>query len=103
MALFVLQPPPGGLLMKVIKAYSLDVETVELLERHCIDTWDKKASRSRLVNEAINWYLTGDVVELKADRDNLHAQWLKLVNEKHNSKVLEPTSRPWWRRLLLGQ
>ena len=89
--------------MKVIKAYSLDVETVSLLEEHCIDTWDKKASRSRLVNEAINWYLSGDVAELKADRDNLHEQWLKLVNEKHNSKVLEPTDRPWWRRLLLGQ
>lgn len=88
---------------KVIKAYSLDMETVELLERHCIDTWDKKASRSRLVNEAINWYLTGDVAELKQDRDNLHEQWLKLVNEKHNSKVLEPTNQPWWRRLLLGQ
>ena len=89
--------------MKVIKAYSLDIKTVELIEENCIDTWEGKASRSRLVNEAINWYLSGDVAELKADRDNLHEQWLKLVNEKHNSKVLEPTDRPWWRRLLLGQ
>ena len=88
---------------KVIKAYSLDMETVELLERHCIDTWDQKASRSKLVNEAINWYLSGDVAELKADRDDLQKRLSNLINEKHNSKVLEPTSRPWWRRLLLGQ
>jgi len=88
---------------KVIKAYSLDMDTVELLERHCIDTWNQKASRSKLVNEAINWYLSGDVAELKADRDDLQKRLSDLINEKHNSKVLEPRDRPWWRRLLLGQ
>jgi len=55
----------GDAMSKVIKAYSLDMDTVELLERHCIDTWNQKASRSKLVNEAINWYLSGDVAELR--------------------------------------
>ena len=106
MALFVLQPTLGGLFMskpKVIKSYSLEIDTVQLIERHCIDTWDKKASRSRLVNESIKWYLTGDVAELKRERDDLHERWLELVNEKHHSKVSETQNQSWWRRLLLGR
>lgn len=90
---------------KVNKAYSLDLRTVKILEDYCAasDNWDKKISRSKVVNDAIVWYLSGDVSELKQERDDLHKQWLKLVNERHNSTVSAPTSRPWWRRLLLGQ
>ena len=90
---------------KVNKAYSLDLRTVKILEDYCSasDNWDKKISRSKVVNDAIVWYLSGDVSELKQERDDLHKQWLKLVNDRHNSTVSVPTSRPWWRRLLLGQ
>jgi hypothetical protein len=90
---------------KVNKAYSLDVETVQLLENYCsaYDNWDKRISRSKVVNDAIRWFIIGDVAELKADRDDLQSRLSDLINEKHSSKVLERTNLPWWRRLLLGQ
>ncbi len=90
---------------KVIKAYSLDLKTVEILEDYCAvsDNWDKTVSRSKVVNDAIVWFLTGDVSELKRERDEIHARWVDLVNQKHDSRVSRPTNQPWWRRLLLGQ
>ena len=90
---------------KVNKTYSLDPETFMILENYCAgsDNWEKKMSRSKVVNDAIRWFIEGDVAELKKERDDLHKQWLKLVNEKHDSKVSKPRDRPWWRRLLLGQ
>ena len=90
---------------KVIKAYSLDLETVRILEDYCrqSDNWDKTISRSKVVNDSIVWFLQGDVADLKKERDEIHARWVDLVNEKHDSKVSRPTNRPWWRRLLLGQ
>ena len=92
-------------MVKVNKTYSLDLETASILEDYCAasDNWDKKVSRSKTVNDAIVWYLSGDVEELKRERDEIHARWVVLVNQKHDSKVSKPTNRPWWRRLLLGQ
>ena len=92
-------------MVKVNKTYSLDLSTASMLEHYCSasDNWDKKVSRSKTVNDAIVWYLSGDVEELKRDRDNIHAQWVALVNEKHDSKVSKAPSLPWWRRLLLGR
>ena len=92
-------------MVKVNKTYSLDPETFMMLEDYCSasDNWDKKVSRSKTVNDAIVWYLSGDVEELKRDRDNIHARWLELVNEKHHSKVSKAPDLPWWRRLLLGR
>jgi len=45
--------------MKVGKAYTLDVEVVQMLERYCAasETWDKRRSRSKVVNDAIRWFL----------------------------------------------
>ena len=90
---------------KVNKAYSLDLETVKILEDYCSasDNWDKTISRSKVVNDAIVWFLTGDVAVLKKERDDIHSRWVDLVNQKHDSKVSRPISQPWWRRLLLGQ
>ncbi len=36
--------------MKVVKAYSLDIQTVKLLERY------PQGKKSEVVNEAIKWY-----------------------------------------------
>ncbi len=92
-------------MVKVNKTYSLDLSTASMLEDYCAasDNWEKKVSRSKTVNDAIVWYLSGDVEELKRDRDNIHSQWVALVNEKHDSKVSKAPNLPWWRRLLLGR
>lgn len=80
---------------KVNKAYSLDYETIELIESH---TYNGELSRSALVNSAIKWYLTGDVAELKAERDDLRIQFAKMVNEKHFP--VAKREKVWWRKLL---
>ena len=92
-------------MVKVNKTYSLDLGTASLLENYCAgsDNWDKTISRSKVVNDAIVWYLSGDVEELKRERDEIHARWVALVNEKHDSKVSTRRDLPWWRRLLLGR
>lgn len=92
-------------MVKVNKTYSLDPETFMMLEDYCAasDNWEKKVSRSKTVNDAIVWYLSGDVEELKRERDDIHARWVSLVHEKHDSKVSKGPSLPWWRRLLLGR
>ena len=86
---------------KVNKAYSLDPEVWMMLEDYCSasDNWDRKISRSKVVNDAIRWFLSGDVAQLKLERDDIHARWVELVNEKHNSKVSMP-KKPWWKQIL---
>ncbi len=87
---------------KVIKAYSLDLETVRILEEYChaSDNWDKTISRSKVVNNAIVWFLRGDTAELVHNNEKLMAA-VKRANKEIMSPA--PISRPWWRRLLLGQ
>ena len=87
---------------KVIKAYSLDLETVRILEDYCrqSDNWDKTISRSKVVNDAIRWFLSGDTAELVHNNEKL-MQAVKRANKEIMSPT--PISRPWWRRLLLGQ
>ena len=81
---------------KVNKAYSLDIETIKLIEDY---THGGINSRSALVNSAVKWYLTGDVAELKAERDDLRIQFAKMVNEKH-FPVAKRGRGSWWQRLL---
>ena len=87
---------------KVIKAYSLDLRTVELLENYCAasDNWKKTISRSKVVNDAIVWFLQGDTAELVRSQDALMKKVRELAMLRDSPKK---TSRPWWRRLLLGQ
>lgn len=87
---------------KVIKSFSLDVETVQILERYCSasDNWDKTISRSKVVNDAIKWFLQGDTAELVASQDALMKKVRELAMLRESP---EPTSPPWWRRLLLGR
>ena len=87
---------------KVIRSFSLDLETVELLERYCgqSDNWDKRISRSKTVNDAIKWFISGDTAELVHNNELL----IERVR-KANMELMEPAPRdpPWWRRLLLGR
>ncbi len=100
---------------KVIKSFSLDMETVHILEQYCQqeDTsfgGTKMISRSKLVNDAIVWFLRGDVAELVHGNERLQKKFAEVMKEKDSQLgngipplSLEKTNRPWWRRLLLGQ
>ena len=87
---------------KVIKAFSLDRRTVDILEDYCkqSDNWDKTISRSKVVNDAIVWFLRGDTAELVHNNEKL-MEAVKRANKELISPT--PTNRPLWRRLLLGQ
>ena len=83
---------------KVIKSFSLDMETVGILEDYCSasDNWDQKISRSRIVDNAIKWYLAGDTAELVESQQALMAKVRELAKSRDFPKV----NIPWWRRLL---
>jgi hypothetical protein len=83
---------------KVNKTYTIEMETAQILEKYCAasDTWDKKISRSSVVNSAIKWYLQGDTAELVASQEKLIAKVRELAMAKDD--LLR--GRSWWRRLL---
>lgn len=90
---------------KVNKTYSLDPEVFMLLERYCAasDTWGKKKSRSKVVNEAIRWYISGDTADLVDSQQKLMAKVRELAmrGEKEDTASMAKTrSMTWWRRLL---
>ena len=78
---------------KVNKAYSLDMETIRLIE---VYTHNGETSRSSLVNDAIKWYILGDFVELMEDHKKLKEQFNKVCNELYG----ETNQISWWKRLL---
>ena len=90
---------------KVNKTYSLDPEVFMLLERYCAasDTWGKKKSRSKVVNEAIRWYISGDTADLVDSQQKLMAKVRELAIEKDKLRESRSPSPSWWRRLLLGR
>ena len=83
---------------KVNKTYTLELETAQILEKYCAasDTWDKKVSRSSVVNSAIKWYLQGNTADLVASQEALIAK----VRELALAKEELISGRSWWRRLL---
>ena len=97
---------------KVNKAFSIDPETFLMLDRYCAasETWDKRRSRSAVVNEAIRWYLQGDNADMitESHRDLLERYKLKCIevedlvfeNAKLHEQPISFTSKSWWRRLL---
>ena len=114
---------------KVNKAFSLDPEVFILLDKYCRsheEMGGKRWSRSKMVNEAIRWYL-GDTANLVLQRDalqttlrerNLEIDSLSerirtleeemlqqefLSKERPESTESETTYRSWWSRLLLGR
>ena len=83
---------------KVNKTYTLELDTVRILENYCAasDTWDKKISRSSVVNSAIRWYLQGDTADLVDSQEKLIAKVRELALAKDDLI----NGRSWWRRLL---
>ena len=99
-----MQPTIGGLvkvMAKVNKTYSLDPEVFMLLERYCAasDTWGKRKSRSKVVNEAIRWYISGDTADLVDSQQKLMAKVRELAMRNDDRQSL-PGSGTWWQRLL---
>lgn len=93
---------------KVNKAFSIDPQTFIMLDRYCAasETWDKRRSRSAVVNEAIKWYLSGDNADLITDshRDLMAKYRDKCIEvEELRSQVVPVAKRGggvWWRTLL---
>ena len=103
-----MQPVSRGvdLMAKVNKAFSIDPETFLMLDRYCAasETWDKRRSRSSVVNEAIRWYLQGDNADLITDshRDLMKRYRDKCIElEELEMRITRaPPRNNWWRRLL---
>lgn len=79
---------------KVNKAYSLDIETIKMVEDY---THGGINSRSALVNNAIKWYIRGDIHELLEQNKKLEEQWKKMYHQLHGDK---PVQKSWWKRIL---
>ena len=94
---------------KVNKAFSIDPQTFIMLDRYCAasETWDKRRSRSAVVNEAIKWYLSGDNADLITDshRDLMARYRDKCIElDELRSQAKIPVAKRgrgvWWRTLL---
>ncbi len=103
-----MQPISRGvdLMAKVNKAFSIDPETFLMLDRYCAasETWDKRRSRSAIVNEAIRWYLQGDNADMitESHRDLLE-KYREVCIDRDRMRAqmgLDSSPRSWWRRLL---
>jgi len=83
---------------KAIKSFSLDLETVRLLEEYCAasDNWDRTISRSKVVNDAIRWFIDGDIAELVHNNEQLQKKFGQAMREKHSPKP----KKSWWRQIL---
>ena len=81
--------------MKVIKSYSLDLQTVQMIENN---TNGGVNSRSKLVDDAIKWYISGNVKEL-VDNNEALMEAVKRANQAIDAP--KQNSKPWW-KLILG-
>ena len=93
-----MQPVIAGMGVKVMakvnKAYSLDMDTIQMIERY---THGGENSRSALVNNAIKWYIRGDIHEFMQQHEQLKENYIRVCKELYGDK---PVSKSWWRRLL---
>ena len=69
---------------KAIRAYSLDLEVITMLEKFAAahDTWGKKKSRSKIVNDAIRYHITGGYAEKLDSLESLQANFTRVCQEK---------------------
>lgn len=69
---------------KANRAYSLDLEVIMQLEKYAAahDTWGKKKSRSKIVNDAIRWFLSGDLAEKLHSAEELQRNYNRVCIEK---------------------
>ena len=85
--------------MKVIKAYSIDVETAQMLEDYHTDAYGVLGSRSKTVNDAIQWFLGGEEFSRAQLLSNI-AGLQSALKQKEPSSVGLEGEKSWWRRLL---
>ena len=90
---------------KAGRSYTLDLEVIMMLERYCAasETWDKRKSRSKVVNDAIRWFLTGDVADRLHSHEALQKRYREVCIELSQYKErfsTEIDNRSWWKRLL---
>ena len=90
---------------KAGRSYTLDLDVIQMLERYCSasETWDKRKSRSSVVNDAIRWFLTGDVADRIHSHEALQQRYREVCIELSQYKdrsTPELKNRSWWRRLL---
>ena len=69
---------------KAIRAYSLDLEVITMLEKFAAahDTWGKKKSRSKIVNDAIRYHITGGYADKLDSLESLQANFTRVCQEK---------------------
>ena len=86
---------------KANRSYSLDLEVIMMLEKYAAasDTWGKRKSRSKIVNEAIRWYISGDTADLVDSQQKLMAKVRELAI-RNNANSSKESRASWWRRLL---
>ena len=80
--------------MKVIKSYSLDLQTVQMIENN---TNGGVNSRSKLVDDAVKWYISGNVKEL-VDNNEALMEAVKRANQVIDAP--KPDPKPWWKQIL---
>lgn len=76
--------------MKIVKAYSLDLQTAQLLERY------PSGKKSEIVNEAIKWYCGNTKIEHQID--SLKAQIIGL--QTYIERLESAKSQSLLRRIL---
>ena len=101
--------------MKVVKAYSIDVETAQKIEDYHTDAYVEIGSRSQRVNEAIKWFVGNErvsIAELHEKIENfergirrrdeeLDEARRKLYTTRSLRDVYNLSgNRPWWKKLL---
>ena len=83
---------------RVGRTYTLSLETIQLIEEY---TNGGQNSRSRLVDNAIRWYLSGDG-KREADLQEEILFLQKIIADRKPTES-ESLNLSWWRRLLLGR
>ena len=83
---------------RVGRTYTLSPETIQLIEEY---TNEGQNSRSRLVDNAIRWYLSGDG-KREADLQEEILFLQKIIADRKPTES-ESLNLSWWRRLLLGR
>ncbi len=81
---------------KAIRAYSLDLEVITMLEKFAAahDTWGKKKSRSKIVNDAIRYHITGGYADKLDSLETLQANFTRVCQEKAElEKILSVDNR----------
>ena len=69
---------------KANRSFSLDIDVITMLEKFAAahDTWGKKKSRSKIVNDAIRYHITGGYGEKLDSLENLQANFTRVCQEK---------------------